>query len=132
MDSGAMVSTICHGFFRTLDTNLYPIDDLLDVTTAGGDKLPYLGCTQLQVGISGKDMSILALVVEDTDYNQKVPVIIGTNVLQYMSMPDGAGATESSTSQTARQYSVKTSSVVKVPPLSQVTLHGMVRGWPAK
>ena len=65
---------------------LEPLDNMLDIECAGGDQLPYLGFVQVRVtssgcGVKGKGRCCLLLVVPNTKYNERVPVLLGTNVL---------------------------------------------------
>jgi dUTPase len=58
----------------------------LDIEGAGGHKLPYSGDIEVDIIVPGitNPVSCLMLVVPDTRYAQKVPVILGTNVLELM------------------------------------------------
>ena len=61
-------------------------DHRLLVVTAAGNKVPYKGYTDAGAVVpSLVDIFIKRpfLVVPDTEYNRKVPVIIGTNVIRY-------------------------------------------------
>ena len=55
----------------------------LEIEGAGGQMLPYLGYVELELSVQGmaNPMNCLFLVVPDTNYAQKVPVILETNVL---------------------------------------------------
>ena len=55
---------------------------MLNLTDAGGNDLPYLGYTEVDLAFGGKSYGISPLlVVNDTPYNVRVPLLIGTNVL---------------------------------------------------
>ncbi len=98
IDSGSMVSSISDSFYRSQlsHLSLFPLDDLLTLTGAGGHRLPYSGYVEVSVffplghespsfDLSSKAFALL--VVTDTRYSADVPVLIGTNVLQ--SLRDG-------------------------------------------
>jgi hypothetical protein len=86
LDSGSTVSTISEHFYNTYlkDHELISIDDLLEVTGAGDNKLPYLGyiASELAVPcISSSPKHFLFLVIPDTNFTQSVPILLGTNVI---------------------------------------------------
>ena len=53
------------------------------VEGGGGHKLPYSGFTEVEISFKGlsSPMDALMLVVPDTSYHERVPLLIGTNVL---------------------------------------------------
>ena len=83
LDTGSQVSTISVGFWESLQVPMRPLSEL-KVYGVGGYEVKYLGFTELTVrlpdGLSGVDIPIL--VVPNDDYNGRVPLLIGTNVLQ--------------------------------------------------
>ena len=85
MDTGSCVSTVSHSFYKKNLSNLsiQPLNDILNIECASGESLPYHGYIQanLESCIVGKNIPTLLLVVGDTPYNEKVPLLIGTNVL---------------------------------------------------
>lgn len=85
LDSGSMVSTIGHSFWRKHfpAKPIRPIDDLLTLTGAGGDSIPYLGYVEVDIQLPAAEIATYPfLIVQDTEYNRHVPVLIGTNVLR--------------------------------------------------
>lgn len=88
IDTGSMVTTISEKFHQSLNQvpSLYPLEDFeLDIRCASGEQLPYSGYTELNIRVpllSDKAFPILALVVEDTDYHDQVPLVIGTNLIR--------------------------------------------------
>ena len=85
------MSTISHSSYTELlgDKPLQPLDKLaLDIEGAGGQKLPYSGYIEVDVGVPGlcNPISCLLLVVPDTRYAKTVPIILGTNVLNLVRM----------------------------------------------
>ncbi len=87
VDSGSQVSTVAKWYFdEHIHTPMEEIDEFLNVEGAGGHQLGYLGVTETSVGVPetvfGKsvNLEVLFLVVNDIDYNSRVPVIIGLDV----------------------------------------------------
>ncbi|CAC5391273.1 unnamed protein product [Mytilus coruscus] len=61
----------------------------LSVSVAGGSKLPYIGYVEVKVQIpflQGEPFYVPMLVVPRFDYTEKVPVIVGTNILRVVSV----------------------------------------------
>ena len=87
-DSGATVTTIAESFRKSLpDAPLAPLGELLKVRDAGGHDLPYLGYTVLDIvcAVGGVGpLTVPALVVPDKEYHSRVPVLLGTNMLQLL------------------------------------------------
>ena len=92
LDTGSSVSTVSFSFYRDnfSDIPIHPIKDLLRIECADGKELPYEGFVELDLNILGsrrtptRDSTLyncLFLVVPDSQYNSKVPVLVGTNIL---------------------------------------------------
>lgn len=89
LDTGSQVTTISETFHSKYMSNLpvQPIHNLLEVEGAGGQGVPYLGYVEVHLtfpeNVTGTEeqMSVLALIVPENQFNSKVPVLIGTNVL---------------------------------------------------
>ena len=59
---------------------------ILNIECADGYSLPYLGYLEVNIsvdGISDTPQTCLLLVVDNSNYNSKVPIILGTNVLSH-------------------------------------------------
>ncbi len=79
--------------YNSLDPSpqLLSIDDFdLKVHGAGGNVLPYLGYIEADISLpflTPTETDVVdyfpVLVTPDTDYNQKVPVLVGTNVIRF-------------------------------------------------
>ena len=87
LDTGSMVTTIASGFYRQhlRPTHpLMPLESFMRVVGAGGQDIPYEGYIELALAENGsqEQLWVPVLVVRDTPYNEKVPMIIGTNVLK--------------------------------------------------
>ena len=89
IDSGSQVSIITESLYREHFSHL-PLHNIstLTVMGAGGNIVPYLGYVAVDLSLPkstfGADMSpsVLMLVCQDNALSKKVPVILGTNVLQ--------------------------------------------------
>ena len=86
VDTGSMTSTISYSLCKQLGLSIQQLEQLLQVEAAGGYIVPYLGYVEavLQVPTAGFTCKVPLLVVEDTQYNSRVPVVVGTNILEYM------------------------------------------------
>ena len=60
------------------------LDVLLKIEGAGGVSLPYLGVVFVTIELSGVVIEAPLLVVHDTNYHHKVPLLIGTNILSLL------------------------------------------------
>ena len=90
LDTGASVSTVSEAFHREKLSHLpvQPLQDFLHIECADGETLPYSSyiaadITAPGVGLGEKhSQPCLLLVVRDSRYNAKVPVLLGTNILE--------------------------------------------------
>ena len=88
-DSGSQVSSVSHSFFiaNFSAKELVDCSQLLGIQGVGGAQVPYHGYFYVEVGMPLVDSSVFkrsipVLVVNDTDYNLKVPFLCGSNFLQ--------------------------------------------------
>ena len=97
LDTGSMVTTVAKSFLRSHYPSLpvYPLSDLLVVKGPLDDKLPFEGFVELELAIPSSNQDLVVgtfpvLVSPDTAYNRRVPLLLGTNVLQILStqVPD--------------------------------------------
>ena len=95
LDTGASISTVSEAFHREKLSHLpvQPLQDFLNIECADGESLPYSGyiaanITAPGVGLGEKhSQPCLLLEVPDSRYNAKVPVLLGTNILeQFLNM----------------------------------------------
>jgi len=87
VDTGSQVSTVAETFYMNHLSNLelHDCKNLLRVEGAGGDLIPYMGYIFANVGLEGVSaVEVPILIVKDTPYNAKVPLLVGTNYLQRM------------------------------------------------
>ena len=88
LDSGSQISSVSRSFFQQhlSHLSLQPLSDL-QVEGVTGQQVPYSGFIeaklQLPITICKQtlSMNVLLLVVADTSYNGRTPVLIGTNIL---------------------------------------------------
>ena len=84
LDTGSMVSTMAQSLCKRLGLIIQPLNRLLSIKGAGGHQVPYLGYVEIQLysmEIQLKEFPALMLIVPDTAYHQRIPVLLGTNVL---------------------------------------------------
>lgn len=101
LDTGSMVSTLSETFYNEYfqDLPILALEDLIEVKNAGGHNLPYLGYIEVSIGLDSKtagvqdSIDVLVLVVPETEYNSRVPLLLGTNLLKlaYVSCKDSHG-----------------------------------------
>ena len=83
LDTGSMISTVSLQYCTSRGFELHPLDGLLTVESASGHTLPYLGFVEVSLRCPVQDgvSCALMLVVPNTPYHEKIPVLLGTNVL---------------------------------------------------
>ena len=88
IDTGSMITTISESFYKSMDPlpELHNITEFgLSVQGANGEDLPFKGYIEAEISapvLSSSVFKIPLLIVSDTEYNQKVPAIIGTNLIR--------------------------------------------------
>ena len=85
IDSGSMVTTVSEEFYRSLIPRPELHGDFkLSLQGPDGSLLKYFGIIIVKIELSFIDelMYVPALVVPNTDYNFKVPIIVGTNAIR--------------------------------------------------
>ena len=89
VDTGSQITTMSQSFYESCLPNvrLNSIDSLLQVEGANGLPVPYLGYVEVSISLPGSlpgsfELDAPVLIVPDTPYNKKVPVCVGTNVIQ--------------------------------------------------
>ena len=143
IDSGSEVTTVCEEFLATLTPppRQVPLEDLrLNLEGPDGRKLPYSACIEASVKMSfcPEPITILALVVPTTRYNSKVPVLVGTNVINRVQESCPADKIPGIPTQWQNAFVSMQSGFVgvvkstnrkdiKIQPLQTVTVSGLVR-----
>lgn len=90
LDTGSQVTSISESFFKQHLSGrvIQSVDKLLKVVGVTGREVPFLGYISVNLkfpsGESGVKTGheILALIVPDTEYNRRVPLVVGTNVMR--------------------------------------------------
>ena len=89
LDTGSQVTTISETFCSKYLTSfpIQPIHHLLEIEGAGGQSVPYLGYVEVPLtfpdSVTGakEQLTALALVVPECQFNSRIPMLVGTNVL---------------------------------------------------
>lgn len=92
LDTGSQVTTMSESFYNEnlSEHPIQPIENLLEVRSANGQHVPYLGYVEASVVFPKEfvanepEISSLALVIPDNGSNSDVPVLIGTNLLDVL------------------------------------------------
>ena len=88
LDTGSQISSISQSFYlkHFSQISLQPLENL-HVEGVTGQHLPYAGFIEIKLTVpiklvgSSMSLNVLLLVVADTPYNSRTPVLLGTNVL---------------------------------------------------
>ena len=84
IDSGAQVSSVSSAFCEQMALKVHHVDWLLVLEGTGGSAIPYLVYVEfnLQIpGIKGYNEDILLLVIPTMTYSEKVPVVVGSKII---------------------------------------------------
>ena len=91
LDTGSSISTISKAAYDQYLSSypLEPITEILTVTCADGESLPYLGFISVPIStgnnsLTDEPLDAIFLIVPDTAYHSEVPVLLGTNILDVM------------------------------------------------
>ena len=83
IDLGAQVLSISSVFCRDLSLQIQPTGRLLGLEGTGGSAIPYLGYVEVNLqilGIKNYNEDVLLLVIPNTTYSRKVPVMVGSKI----------------------------------------------------
>ena len=84
IDLGAQVSSVSSGFCECLTLEVHPLGRLLELEGTGGSTFLYPGYVEVNLqipGIKGYNEDILLLVILTTTYSKKVPVMVGSKII---------------------------------------------------
>ena len=89
IDTGSMITSVSTNYFKEHLEDIYPLQplDSLMVEGAGGENLPYLGYIDAALMVPDcmmEELGVPILVIKDTSYNSRVPVVVGTNVIKVL------------------------------------------------
>ncbi len=136
VEYGSMVPTVSQSFCLQHGIDIHPLNNILDIIGAGGRSVPYLGYTEVNVGVSDSLQSseALLLAVPDTPYNKRIPIIIGTNIMPQLlhsldngdpSLMSDAWKLAAKCLQYSNTISVKSTRTVTVPAGEKVIFNGL-------
>ena len=145
LDTGSQITHISLEYCQAMGIPINPIDQLVNIEGAGGDAIKYVGFIEASLifpmGTHVFKTEALLLVLPTTEYQQRVPVTIGTSLTD---MPvDSLDLSDTTTlspswktvcyaTQTRRQIqaqqiqkpTVKTTKPITLPPFSTTVVHG--------
>ena len=84
IDLGAQVSNISSQFCEGLNLHIQPLGRLLELEGTGGSAIPYLGYVEVNLqilGIKNYNKDVLLLIIPTMTYSQKVPVRVGSKII---------------------------------------------------
>ncbi|XP_046557792.1 uncharacterized protein LOC124266991 [Haliotis rubra] len=148
IDPGSMVSTVSEGYHKSSLSHL-PLKALTDfeveVMAAGDNILPYTGYIEANIYIPfiNKNFTLPLLVTGDTEYNRRVPLVIGTNLIDQVEAylepvnssipPSWVTAVRSQASNgIIGQVRSTNKSPINVQPNQMMTVYGLVRHQPGR
>lgn len=87
LDTGSCVSTCSKSFYENYlnSIELMPLDNFVASECANGGIIPYFGYIQVDIQTLGIPtdhvQNCMLLIVPETEFNSKLPILLGTNVL---------------------------------------------------
>ena len=84
VDSGAQVSNISARLCEELGLKIQPLGRLWELEGTGGAAIPYLGFVEVNLqilGIRRYNEDVLLLVIPTTAYSERVPVMVGSKII---------------------------------------------------
>ncbi len=143
LDTGSMISTISESLSNKLGLDVHPVQELLSVEGVGGHQLNYLGYVETTLFFPDlhMELDVLMLVVNDTSYHERIPLLLGTNILQVLlgkhegraDLPHNWQLTFKAISLLSRLKEkpelaeVKSTKSITIPPEGRFVIHGHTR-----
>ena len=87
VDSGAQIFAISNALHMKLDLPVSQLPDEVNFVGFGGVTFKNKGYTRIRLripGIKGFDKDVLLFVQPDSDYTKNVPVLLGTNIIDFI------------------------------------------------
>ena len=137
LDTGSQVTDISEAFCQAKRFQIHPLSQLVEIEGTGGNSIKYIGYIEaklaLPLGSHAFEVEAFLLVLPTTDYQNRVPVAIGTTVTDmvvdyiYKNQPNHVSkswkavccATQSRQlvqAQPTSKYFVRTTKPVTLPP----------------
>ena len=147
LDTGSQVTHISEAFCQANNIQIHPLDNWLKLRGLG-DIIKYIGYIEatliLPLGSQSFETEVLLLVLPSTDYQQRVPIAIGTTItdmaVDFINKikPDNLSkswkavccATQSKwliQAQPENKFLVRTTKPVTLPPFSTTTIRGSTK-----
>ena len=148
LDTGSQVTHISEAFCHANNFQIHPLDKLVEIEGTGGDLIKYIGYIEatliLPLGTHSFETEALLLVLPSTDYQQRVPVAIGTTItdmaVEYIGKfkPENLSqswkavccATQSKwlvQAQPENKFLIRTTKSVTLPTFSTTTIRGCTK-----
>ena len=148
LDTGSQVTHISEAFCQANNIQIHPLDKLVEIEGTRGDIIKYIGYIEatliLPLGSQSFETEALLLVLPSTDYQQRVPIAIGTTITDMVVdfinkiKPDNVSkswkavccATQSKwliQAQPENKFLVRTTKPVTLPPFSTTTIRGSTK-----
>ena len=84
LDYGSQVTHISEAFWQAYSIQIHPLDKLVEIEGTWGDIIKYIGYIEatltLPLGSQTFEIEALLLVLPSTDYQQRVPIAMGTTI----------------------------------------------------
>ena len=84
INSGVQVSSVSSEVFKQMTIKVHPLDRLVELEGTRGSAIPYLGYVEVNIqipGIQGYNEDVLLLVILTTTFSEKVPVMVGSKII---------------------------------------------------
>ena len=148
LDTGSQVTHVSHDFCLANGIEVHPLTKLVNIEGTSGDSIEYIGYAEaslsLPMGSQTFDIETLLLVLPTTEYQRKVPVLIGTTITDMVvdfinqNRPDHVSkswkvvccATHSRKlvqAQPKQKRSIKTTKPIILPPFSTTMVKGSTK-----
>ena len=148
LDTGSQVTHISEAFCQANSIQIHPLDKMVEIEGDWGDIIKYIGYIEatltLPLGSQTFEIEALLLVLPSTDYQQRVPIAVGTTITDMVvdfinkTNPDNLSkcwkavccATQSKwlvQAQPENKFLVRTTKPVILPPFSTTTIRGSTK-----
>ena len=138
VDSGSMITSVGEDFYTKHLEDRFPLQELnniVKVEGAGGHLLEYRGYIEVDVQVpdhADTPLWVPVLIAPSTTYNQRVPMIVGTNIIRMLQSP-GSDVWSSAMSAVSAQESVEEEDAavyclkqMVIPPNGTINFKGRV------